>query len=155
MDDACRKSSAYDFIHDIDLFPDVYDTVVGERGIKLSGGQKQRVAIARALIRKPKILLLDEATSALDTESEHQVQKAIDALIESGQQTVVVIAHRLSTIKDATEIIVMKHGNVMERGTHAELLALEGVYKNLVSRQLVSEEIDNENKDPAPFEAEE
>jgi len=83
------------------------------------------------------------------------VQKAIDALIESGQQTVVVIAHRLSTIKDATEIIVMKHGNVMERGTHAELLALEGVYKNLVSRQLVSEEIDNENKDPAPFEAEE
>lgn len=155
MDDACRKSSAYDFIHDRDLFPDVYDTVVGERGIKLSGGQKQRVAIARALIRKPKILLLDEATSALDTESEHQVQKAIDALIESGQQTVVVIAHRLSTIKDATEIIVMKHGNVMERGTHAELLALEGVYKNLVSRQLVSEEIDNENKDPAPFEAEE
>ena len=100
-------------------------------------------------------MLLDEATSALDTESEHQVQKAIDALIESGQQTVVVIAHRLSTIKDATEIIVMKHGNVMERGTHAELLALEGVYKNLVSRQLVSEEIDNENKDPAPFEAEE
>lgn len=83
------------------------------------------------------------------------MQKAIDALIESGQQTVVVIAHRLSTIKDATEIIVMKHGNVMERGTHAELLALEGVYKNLVSRQLVSEEIDNENKDPAPFEAEE
>jgi len=147
MDEACRQASAYDFIHDTDLFPNVYDTVVGERGVKLSGGQKQRVAIARALIRKPKLLLLDEATSALDTESEHQVQKAIDLLIQSGQQTVVVIAHRLSTIRDANEIIVMKHGQVMERGTHEELLALNSVYKNLVSRQLVGEEIDNENKD--------
>ena len=73
MDDACRQASAYDFIHDEDLFPNMYDTIVGERGIKLSGGQKQRVAIARALIRKPKLLLLDEATSALDAESEHQV----------------------------------------------------------------------------------
>ena len=146
MDDATRQASAYDFIHDRDQFPLVYDTLVGERGIMLSGGQKQRIAIARALIRKPKLLLLDEATSALDAESEHQVQKALDKLIESGQQTVVVIAHRLSTIRDANEIIVMQHGEVKERGTHEELIAMDGVYKNLVSRQLVAEEIDNENK---------
>lgn len=144
MDEACRQSSAYDFIHDLNLFPELYDTMVGERGVKLSGGQKQRIAIARALIRKPKLLLLDEATSALDAESEHQVQKALDKLIHSGQQTVVVVAHRLSTIRDADEIIVMQHGEVMERGTHDSLISLNGVYKNLVSRQLVAEEIDNE-----------
>ena len=123
-----------------------YETVVGERGVKLSGGQKQRIAIARALIRKPKLLLLDEATSALDAESEHQVQQALDKLISSGQQTVVVVAHRLSTIRDANEIIVMQYGEVKERGTHEQLIAMEGVYKNLVNRQLVAEEIANENQ---------
>ena len=147
LDDACRQANAYDFIHDTDLFPLGYDTMVGERGIKLSGGQKQRIAIARALIRKPKLLLLDEATSALDAESEHQVQQALDLLISSGKQTVVVVAHRLSTIRDANEIIVMKHGEVMERGNHQELLALDGVYKSLVSRQLVAEELDKDQED--------
>lgn len=143
IDDACHQANAYDFLHDLDLFPAMYDTKVGERGTMLSGGQKQRIAIARALIRKPKILLLDEATSALDAESEHLVQQALDKLIKSGQMTVVVVAHRLSTIRDADEIIVMQHGEVMERGNHNELVNIEqGVYHNLVSRQLVADEID-------------
>ena len=142
LDDACRMANAYDFIHDKELFPEGYSTVVGERGVKLSGGQKQRIAIARALIRKPKVLLLDEATSALDAESEHQVQKALDVLIKSGQQTVVVIAHRLSTIRDADEIIVIKKGEIAERGSHEELLRNgNGVYKNLVDRQLMNAQL--------------
>lgn len=141
MDQACRDANAYNFTHDLDLFPLIYDTVVGERGVKLSGGQKQRIAIARALIRNPKVLLLDEATSALDAESEHQVQKALDELIKGGKQTTIVVAHRLSTIRDADEIIVMQHGEVKERGNHDQLIALNGFYKNLVNRQLVSEEI--------------
>jgi len=86
------------------------------------------------LIRKPKVLLLDEATSALDTESEHSVQKALDTLISSGKQTTIIVAHRLSTIKDANEIIVMKHGDVLERGNHNELIMKNGVYKALVDR---------------------
>lgn len=95
------------------------------------------MAIARALIRKPKVLLLDEATSALDAESEHLVQTALDELIKSGNQTVVVVAHRLSTIRDADEILVMQKGHIIERGTHTELVAQDGAYKKLVSRQLV------------------
>lgn len=89
-------------------------------------------------------MLLDEATSALDAESEHAVQKALDDLIASGKQTVIVVAHRLSTIKDADEIIVMQKGQVKERGNHKELLEINGIYKSLVSRQLVSEAIDEE-----------
>lgn len=135
LDEACKMANAFDFIHDKDLFPEGYETVVGERGVKLSGGQKQRIAIARALIRKPKVLLLDEATSALDAESEHQVQKALDVLIKSGHQTVVVIAHRLSTVRDADEIIVIRKGEIAERGSHDDLLKNgNGVYKNLVDR---------------------
>lgn len=92
------------------------------------------------MVRKPKLLLLDEATSALDAESEFQVQAAIDKLIRSGKQTVVVVAHRLSTIKDADEIILMKNGKVSERGTHTELIEKNGGYKKLVQRQLVQEQ---------------
>ena len=122
------------FLDDKILFPEGLDTKVGERGMRLSGGQKQRIAIARALIRQPRILLLDEATSALDAESEHQVQQALNALLEQQKQTVIVIAHRLSTIVNANKIIVMRKGDIIEQGTHDELLQKDGAYKKLVSR---------------------
>ena len=140
IDEACRQANALNFVKDKNLFPEGYDTKVGERGVKLSGGQKQRVAIARALIRKPKVLLLDEATSALDAESEHQVQQALDSVLQNPElsQTVIVIAHRLSTVKDADEIIVLKKGVIAERGTHDDLVALGGQYHALVQRQLMS-----------------
>lgn len=131
--ESCRKANILSSLEDKGLFPDGLDTMVGERGIKLSGGQKQRVAIARALIRKPKLLLLDEATSALDAESEHLVQQALDELINLGLQTVIVIAHRLSTIRDADVILVMKQGEIVERGSHDELMKIEeGVYQQLI-----------------------
>ena len=136
LDQACSQANALAFIREESIFPLGYDTVVGERGIKLSGGQKQRIAIARAMIRKPKVLLLDEATSALDAESEHQVQLALDKVLtaDNSSQTVVVIAHRLSTIKDADEILVLDKGMVIEKGTHDELVALQGAYHKLVQR---------------------
>ena len=112
--------------------PNGYDTVVGERGYRFSGGEKQRLAIARAVLRDPPILVLDEATSALDTQTEQAVQEAIDAA--SAGRTTITIAHRLSTIRDADEIIVLDHGRIAERGTHAGLLALGGQYAALVNR---------------------
>jgi ATP-binding cassette, subfamily B, bacterial len=120
-------------IHDhLASLPDGYDTVVGERGYRFSGGEKQRLAIARAVLRNPPILVLDEATSALDTQTEQAVQQAIDAL--SAGRTTITIAHRLSTVRDADEIVVLDRGEIAERGTHAELLALGGQYAALVSR---------------------
>jgi ATP-binding cassette, subfamily B, bacterial len=120
-------------IHDhLASLPDGYDTIVGERGYRFSGGEKQRLAIARAVLRDPPVLVLDEATSALDTQTEQAVQEAIDAV--SAGRTTITIAHRLSTIRDADEIIVLDHGEIAERGTHADLLALGGHYAALVSR---------------------
>ncbi|GCB80114.1 hypothetical protein scyTo_0016106 [Scyliorhinus torazame] len=113
-----------------------YDTIVGERGIRLSGGQKQRIAIARALVMDPVLLLLDEATSALDAESEHQVQEAIDRVMQ--ERTVLVIAHRLSTVKNASKVIVIDKGKIVECGTHKNLLEKGGIYKKLVLHQLTA-----------------
>jgi ATP-binding cassette subfamily B (MDR/TAP) protein 1 len=132
---ACVMANADHFIRNL---PDGYDTVVGERGFLLSGGQKQRIAIARAIVSDPKILLLDEATSALDTASERVVQQALDEASKS--RTTVCIAHRLSTIKNADKIIVVSRGEIVEEGTHTELIARGGVYKGLVEAQRISSE---------------
>jgi subfamily B ATP-binding cassette protein MsbA len=114
-------------------FPDGYDTIVGERGIKLSGGQRQRVSIARAILASPKVLILDEATSSLDSESEEMIQDGLKQL-RTGRTTF-VIAHRLSTIRSADQILVMEGGEIVERGTHAELLDRDGRYRQLYDKQ--------------------
>merc|ERR1712087_574964 len=125
-------------IQDLD---DGYKTMVGEGGVRLSGGQKQRLAIARALLRKPSLLLLDEATSALDAENEGKVQEALDELMRtmSGRCSVMLIAHRLSTVMSADKIVVVDGGTVVEQGSHDCLLENNGIYAQLVSRQLAKQ----------------
>jgi ABC-type multidrug transport system fused ATPase/permease subunit len=114
-------------------FEQGYDTVVGERGVKLSGGQRQRIAIARAILADPRILILDEATSSLDSESEAAIQDGLRTLRHG--RTTFVIAHRLSTIRSADQILVIEHGEIVERGTHAALLARGGRYRQLYDKQ--------------------
>jgi subfamily B ATP-binding cassette protein MsbA len=134
----------------IDGFEKKYDTVVGERGVKLSGGQRQRVAIARAILADPRILVLDEATSSLDSESEALIQDGLRSL--RAGRTTFVIAHRLSTIRSADQILVLEHGEIVERGTHAELLALGGRYRTLYDKQyeLESDRFINPGEDFTP-----
>jgi len=130
--EAARQANALEFIQS---FPEGFDTLVGERGVKLSGGQRQRIAIARAVLKNPSILVLDEATSSLDSESEHLVQQALDTLMKD--RTTIIIAHRLATIREVDKIYVLENGQVIESGTHAELLTEKGAYKNFIDLQLL------------------
>lgn len=132
--EAAKAANAHTFIQE---FPQGYQTLVGERGVKLSGGQRQRIAIARALLKNPRILILDEATSSLDSESEALVQEALDKLMQG--RTTFVIAHRLSTVRNADRIVVLDKGQVVQQGTHEELLAQGGLYKDLYELQFREE----------------
>ncbi len=130
IEQAARLAQVHDFVTHL---PEGYDTMVGERGLKLSGGEKQRVAIARTILKDPRILILDEATSALDTRTEQEIQGAFRAVMS--HRTTLVIAHRLSTVVDADEIIVLNDGRIEERGSHAALLARDGLYARLWAMQ--------------------
>ncbi len=135
LEEACKAANIHDFIHDL---PDGYNTVVGERGYRLSGGEKQRIALARVILKDPRILVLDEATSSLDSESEALIQEALKRVMRG--RTSIVIAHRLSTILAADMILVVDRGQIVERGTHKELLALGGLYAHLYRTQFKKSE---------------
>ena len=130
---AARQANAHEFI---ERLPDGYDTFVGERGVKLSGGQQQRLAIARAILKSPQILILDEATSNLDTESEQLIQAAMATLLAG--RTTFIIAHRLSTVRRADLILLMEDGRIVERGTHTQLMDANGLYHEMVQRQMTA-----------------
>jgi ATP-binding cassette subfamily B protein len=135
IEGAARAAKIHDFIHSL---PDGYETTVGERGLKLSGGEKQRVGIARTLLKDPPILLLDEATSALDTETEREIQEELRAMGQG--RSVITIAHRLSTVVDANQILVLEAGEIIESGTHDQLLRRNGRYASMWQRQMAEEE---------------
>jgi subfamily B ATP-binding cassette protein MsbA len=133
LEEAAKAASAHEFIEQL---PEMYDTEIGERGVKLSGGQKQRIAIARVFLKDPQILILDEATSALDLESEHAIQQSLERL--AANRTTLIVAHRLSTITHAEQIVVVEDGQIVEQGTHAELMAANGAYARLYNIQNLS-----------------
>ena len=133
---AAEAANALEFI---DEFPEKFETMIGDKGLRLSGGQRQRLAIARALLKNPPILILDEATSSLDSESEQKVQAAIENLMKN--RTVLVIAHRLSTIHNADKIVVLEHGRIVEIGTHNGLLSREdSIYRTFYETQFAKNE---------------
>lgn len=138
MEEAAKVSQLYE---NVKRFPEGFDTIVGERGITLSGGQKQRTSIARAVLRQPKILMLDDALSAVDTETEELILRRLRTSMRD--RTCILIAHRISTVKDADQIIVMNDGQIVERGSHGELLALKGEYSRIYERQLLEAELEN------------
>jgi ATP-binding cassette subfamily B protein len=127
---------------EIDEFPAKFDTMVGERGITLSGGQKQRMAIARAVIRDPRILILDDSLSSVDTGTEEQILRRLESILR--QRTTVLISHRVSTVQHADQIVVLRDGRIVERGTHSELLVRGGYYADLYQKQLLEEELERE-----------
>jgi ATP-binding cassette subfamily B protein len=137
IEDAARTARIHDLIASL---PDGYDTVVGERGYRFSGGEKQRMAIARTVLRNPPVLVLDEATSSLDTQTEYAVQAELERLAEG--RTTITIAHRLSTVRDADQIVVLSAGQIVERGTHEELLERGGTYAALVARDVAEEAVE-------------
>jgi ATP-binding cassette subfamily B protein len=138
VEEAARIAQVYD---NIVGFPKGFETIVGERGITLSGGQKQRTSIARAVLREPSILILDDALSAVDTETEEKILDCLRDVMRS--RTSILIAHRISTVKDADQIIVMDNGEIIERGTHEQLLELKGEYARIHERQLLEEELES------------
>ena len=129
---ACRQANAEEFI---ERFPDGYETLVGDRGVRLSGGQCQRVALARAILRRPDLLILDEATSSLDSRSERLIQEALEAVAK--ETTVVIIAHRLSTIANADRIYVIHQGRILEEGTYQALMQQHGQFRRMTQLQLL------------------
>jgi ATP-binding cassette subfamily B protein len=137
IEEAARTARIHDLIASL---PQGYDTIVGERGYRFSGGEKQRMAIARTILRNPPVLVLDEATSSLDTQTEAAVQAELERL--AAGRTTITIAHRLSTVRDADQILVLDHGQIVERGTHLDLLALGGLYAALVARDVTEETIE-------------
>jgi ATP-binding cassette subfamily B multidrug efflux pump len=147
MADACEKDVEHaaeisNILPDILVFPNKFDTLVGERGLTLSGGQKQRTAISRAVIRNPRILVLDDALSSVDTYTEEKILNQLTGVM--GGRTTILISHRVSTIQNADEIVVLHDGEVVERGTHTELLAMNGFYMELYNKQLIEEELEKE-----------
>ena len=140
--EACRAAQIWDLIS---VLPDGLDTIVGDRGYRLSGGEKQRIALARLLLKAPSIVVLDEATAHLDSESELAVQQALSLALIG--RTSLVIAHRLSTVREATQILVVEAGQVVETGTHEELLAAGGLYADLYETQFKHQESEDQNLD--------